>query len=158
MPAKVPHTPETMKHEHEELHAALARATRAGGHTAATAAEVARLLHPHFVKEEAFALPPLGLLPSLAQGKVEPAMAEILTMTDRLAAEYEQMLAEHKAIVTALAKLAAVAKDEGKPEVARFAEQLTAHARMEEEVSYPTALLIGRYLKVTLPRGKHQAA
>ncbi len=158
MSGTIPHTPEAMRHEHEELHAALAHATHAGGRTAAAAAEVARLLHAHFVKEEAFALPPLGLLPALAQGKVEAGMAAVLTMTDRLAAEYEHMLAEHKGIVAALAKLAAAAKDEGKPEVARFAEQLTAHARTEEEVSYPTALLIGRYLKATLPRGKHKAA
>ncbi|HET7680204.1 MAG TPA: hypothetical protein VFK79_08750 [Xanthobacteraceae bacterium] len=36
------------------------------------------------------------------------------------------------------------------PEYVRFAENLMAHARTEEDVSYPTALLIGRYLKVAL--------
>ncbi|HYL32260.1 MAG TPA: hemerythrin domain-containing protein [Stellaceae bacterium] len=158
MPAMISHTPPSMVREHEELHAALAHATRSGGRTAAAAADVARLLHPHFIKEEAFALPPLGLLPALAGGRVDPAMAEVLAMTDRLAAEYENMLAEHKTIVAALEKLAAAAKDEAKPEAARFATQLIAHARMEEEVSYPAALLVGRYLKATLPRGKHKAA
>jgi hypothetical protein len=33
-----------------------------------------------------------------------------------------------------------------------------AHARTEEEVSYPTALLIGRYLKARLPSLKVKAA
>jgi hypothetical protein len=32
------------------------------------------------------------------------------------------------------------------------------HARTEEEVSYPTALLIGRYLKSALPALKVKAA
>lgn len=158
MPAIVPHTPPSMKQEHEELHGELKHAVHAGGRTAAAAAVVAELLHPHFVKEEAYALPPLGLLPALIKGKVNSGMAEVLTMTDRLEAEYETMLAEHRAIVVALGKLIDAAKDEARPEVARFAEKLIAHARMEEEVSYPTALLVGRYLKATLPRGKYQAA
>jgi hypothetical protein len=29
----------------------------------------------------------------------------------------------------------------------RFAEHLTAHAQMEEQVTYPTALLIGLYVR-----------
>jgi hypothetical protein len=39
-----------------------------------------------------------------------------------------------------------------------FAEKLMAHARTEEEVSYPTALLIGRYLKAILPNQNFKAA
>jgi hypothetical protein len=31
-----------------------------------------------------------------------------------------------------------------------FAEKLTLHARNEEEVSYPTAILIGEYVKLKL--------
>jgi hemerythrin superfamily protein len=77
-------------------------------------------------------------------------MAEVLKMTDKLEAELPHMLAEHKDIVTALQRLVEAAKAESKPEYVRFAEKLTAHARTEEEVSYPTALLIGRFLKAAL--------
>lgn len=157
-PNMIPHTAESMRREHEELRGELERVMHAGGRTAAAAVAVAGLLHPHFVKEEAYALPPLGLLPALVRGTIDSGMADVLTMTDRLEAEYETMLAEHTAIVAALAKLVAAAKDEGVPAAARFAEQLIAHARMEEEVSYPAALLIGRYLKSVLPRGKRKAA
>jgi hypothetical protein len=150
--------PPTLKAEHEELHGELARATKAGGRSGEAAKAVAKLMHPHFVKEEEYALPPLGLLSALSKGKLEAGMAEVLNMTDKLEAELPQMLAEHKDIVTALQRLVEAAKAEDKPEYVHFAEKLMAHARTEEEVSYPTALLIGRYLKSALPALKVRAA
>jgi hypothetical protein len=62
--------PKTMEKEHEELHAELKKATTAGGATGKSAKRLANMLHPHFVKEEDFALPPLGLLPSLSKSKI----------------------------------------------------------------------------------------
>jgi hypothetical protein len=139
--------PQPMKAEHEELHAELAKATKAGGRTGQAAQAVARVMHTHFQKEEEYALPPLGILADLAKGKIDPGMSEILKMTDKLETELPTMLSEHKEIVAALKTLIDAAKAEDKPEYVYFAEKLMAHARMEEEVSYPTALLIGRYLK-----------
>lgn len=149
--------PPVLKAEHEELHGELVRAAKAGGHTGEAAKAVAKLMHPHFVKEEEYALPPLGLLSGLSKGKLEAEMAEVLKLTDKLEAELPRMLAEHKDIVTALKRLAEAAKAENKPEYVHFAEKLMAHARTEEEVSYPTALLIGRYLKAALPGLKIEA-
>ena len=142
--------PSSLKAEHEELHSALAEATAAGGRIGEAAKEVARLLHPHFVKEEEYAMPPLGLLSALAAGKVTPDMAKALAMTDRLKAELPEMLKEHKAIVAALEALAVAAKAEGKNEYVHFTEKLLLHARTEEEVLYPASILIGEYLKLTL--------
>lgn len=142
--------PKPMKIEHDELHAELVNATKAGGRTGDAAKAVAKVLHPHFVKEEEFALPPLGLLTKLIHGGVEPEMADVLKMTDRLETELPQMLSEHKDIVAALNNLIDVARAENKPEAAQFAEKLMIHAKAEEEVSYPTALLIGRYVKSKL--------
>jgi hypothetical protein len=150
--------PPALKAEHEELHGELVRATKAGGRTGEAAKAVAKLMHPHFVKEEEYALPPLGLLGPLSKGKIEPGMAEALKMTDKLKAELPRMLAEHKDIVAALQRLIEAAKAENLLEYARFAEKLMAHARTEEEVSYPTALLIGRYLKAALPTLKVKIA
>ena len=150
--------PPALKAEHEELHRELARATKAGGRTGHAAMAVAKLMHPHFVKEEEYALPPLGLLPALSQGKLEAGMAEVLKMTDKLAAELPHMLAEHTDIVAALQQLVEAANAEDKTEYVHFAEKLMAHARTEEEVSYPAAVLIGLYLKATLPNQKIKAA
>jgi hypothetical protein len=142
--------PRSLKLEHEELHAELARATRAGGRTGESARAVADILHPHFIKEEEYALPPLGFLSVLAEGKVVPEMKAVITMTDRLKAEHNQMLKEHKEVVAALKNLINAARGENKMEYVRFAEKLTLHAQNEEEVLYPAAILVGEYMKLKL--------
>lgn len=48
--------PASLKVEHEELHAELSALTRTPGRTGEAARNVAALLHPHFVKEEEYAL------------------------------------------------------------------------------------------------------
>lgn len=142
--------PRPLKVEHEELHAMLRKATKEPGEVGEAAAAVAKLMHPHFVREEEFALPPLGLLRSLSEGKVVPEMREVLTLTDKLKAELGQMLAEHKLIVAALDKLSAAATKAGKMEYVDFAKALMLHAQTEEEVAYPAAILIGEYVRLKL--------
>ena len=140
--------PESLKLEHEELHNQLATATKIGGKIAEAAKLVAQTLHPHFVAEEEFAIPPLGILSQLAEGKIDEEMKEVLKMTDKLKTELPKMLEEHKAIVSALDNFVKVANAENRPEYAAFAEKLKVHAKTEEEVTYPTAILIGEYLKI----------
>jgi hypothetical protein len=144
--------PAALKAEHEELHSDLVHATKAGGLTGEAAQSVAKVLHPHFVKEEEYALPPLGLLTALAKGTLESGMGDVIKLTDKLEAAMPHMLAEHNQIITTLKTLIEVAKAENKIEHARFAERLIAHALTEEQVSYPAALLVGRYLKAVLPK------
>ncbi len=143
-------TPQPLKEEHEALHAMLKHATQLPGKTGEAAKAVAEIMHPHFVKEEEYALPPLGLLPQLASGKFSEEMKQVLLMTDKLKKELPEMLAEHKQIVAALKVLIEDATAENHPEVAEFADDLILHAQTEEEVSYPTAILIGEYIKLKL--------
>jgi hypothetical protein len=140
--------PQPLKLEHEELHAELVRATQVSGQVGEAAKAVAKVLHPHFVKEEEYALPPLGLLPLLVEGKVTPEMKDVLPLTERLKKELCQMLEEHKAIVAALDNLSEVAKGEKMAEYAHFAQRLILHAQTEEAVLYPAAILLGEYLKL----------
>jgi hypothetical protein len=140
--------PQSLRTEHEELHAELAKGTKEGGTVGEAAQAVARVLHPHFLKEEEYALPPLGLLVSLAGGKVPGDIQAALSMTDRLKGDLGQMLEEHKAIVAQLENLIEASKKEKKPAYVRFAKKLVLHARMEEEVLYPAAILIGQYLRL----------
>lgn len=142
--------PKPLKEEHDELHAELANATQVSGRIGEAARAVADVLHPHFVKEEEYALPPLGILSLLAEGRISPDMKQVLAMTDRLKAELPEMLQEHKTIVVALKNMIDVAKKENKPEYARVAEKVILHAQTEEEVMYPTTILIGEYLKLKL--------
>ena len=140
--------PQPLKEEHEALHTMLKHATQLSGKTGESAKAVAKLMHPHFVKEEEYALPPLGLLPQLSSGKISEDMKQVLPMTDKLKKELPEMLAEHKQIVAALNVLIEHANAENHPEVTEFAKELILHAQTEEEVSYPTAILIGEYIKL----------
>lgn len=142
--------PQSLKAEHEELHNMLRKATQLSDKTGTAAKTVAKLMHPHFVKEEEYALPPLGLLPFIASGKLTEEMKQVIPMTDKLKSELPEMLAEHQQIVAALNVLIQHGKTEGHPEVVAFAEKLILHAQTEEEVSYPTAILIGDYIKLRL--------
>jgi hypothetical protein len=142
--------PSTLKIEHEELHAEMAKAVDLPGSLGEAAKNVAKILDPHFRKEEEYALPPLGFLSILADGKFKAEMRDVLPMTDRLKVGLPQMLEEHKAIVAELASLIDEAKTARKPEYTHFAEKLTLHARNEEEVLYPASLLVGEYIKLKL--------
>jgi hypothetical protein len=142
--------PQPLWLEHEELLAGLAHATTLNGRVGAAAKAVTALLHSHAEKEEAYALPPLGLLPQLAAGAVTPEMGRVLAQTDLLKANLAELLAEHRDIVAALMDLIDVAKVEGAPDCAHLAQQLILHAQTEEEVFYPTTILIGEYLRLRL--------
>ena len=144
--------PASIRVEHEEIHGELVAATKVPGRVGAAARELAAVLHPHFVREEQIALPPLSLLAPLARGEVTPAMREVLPMTDSLRAELARMLEEHVAIHAATERLSKVAKAEGNARVARLAEVLALHAQTEEQVFYPAAILVGDIVRARTPR------
>ena len=140
--------PTPLRQEHEALHDELRRATQAGGEVGSAAKELARLMHPHFVKEDKIALPPLGLLDALARGEHDAGFDDVLALTDRLEAELPAMLDEHRSIVGALQRLQAAAERAGRDDIVAFAHQLMQHARTEEEVMYPAARLVGRHVRL----------
>lgn len=136
--------------EHAELHDFLLAAAHEPGALGDDMRRVARLLEPHMRKEEAFALPPLGLLVRLARGECHSAMAEVLAHTDWLRNNLPILLSEHHVIRAALERMLAAARGVGRTDCAEFAERLMTHLRMEEEVMYPAAILVGEYLKQRL--------
>ena len=144
--------PQALATQHKALHDVLGRAVKEPGTLGVAARNLEEALHPHFQREEEIALPPLALLPKLARGESSPEMAGVLRMTDQLEKEMPQMLADHKKIVTALEAFRKTAEAAGRHEYVEFADELALHAQNEEQVTYPAALLVGRYLKLTLRR------
>jgi len=142
--------PSSLRREHEELHADLARAGQMPGLLGQTAREVARIMHPHFLREDEYAMPPLSLLPRLAKGHVTPDMADVLPLVARLKEEMPLMIDEHRAILGAVRAFAMAAESEGDEKCIRLAAELTVHAQLEEEVLYPTAILVGEFVKAKL--------
>lgn len=135
--------PASILEEHVEIHDQLAQATKLAGRTGVAARALAALLQPHFEREEQIALPPLSLLGPLARSERIATPAWLLPMTDSLRRELPRMLREHVAIRAATQRLATVAQSEGQISVVRFTEKLAMHARSEEEVLYPAAVVVG---------------
>ena len=143
-------TPSSLLKEHHELHETLATATAEPGEIGAAARWLQAALAPHFKREEEIATPPLGLLPALAQGRVTEDMRGVLAMTSALERELPQMLQEHEAIRSAVQKFRAAALAAGRDDYVRFSDQLAAHARQEEEILYPAAIVVGEYVESKL--------
>jgi hypothetical protein len=142
--------PDSLRLEHEQLHGKLAEATHLPGRTGEAARSLARIMHPHLLREDEYAIPPLGLLRQLAKGQVTPEMAEVLPLVARLKEEFPLMVEEHRAITGALIQLGNAASQEGLRQWAEFADEMRHHAQMEEEVFYPAAILVGEYVRARL--------
>lgn len=144
-------TPESLAAEHRGLHEVLARASKEGGELGLAAEELEKALAPHFKREEEIATPPLGMLPKLARELATADMRKVLPMTDALERELPHMLREHDVIRAAANRFRAEATKAGCNDYVRFIDELAAHARQEEEILYPAAVLVGRYIKRTAP-------
>jgi hypothetical protein len=150
MPTLASKIPPSLRAEHAELHAELRQLADEPGQIGVAAREVAALLHPHVAREEQFALPPLGVLLALADGRLTPDMPSALALARKLKSLMPQMLEEHIAIVGALQVLADKGREVDRPDVALLAERVIMHAQVEEEVLYPAAIVIGEYLATKL--------
>jgi hypothetical protein len=139
--------PQSLQTEHQAIHDALEEAIQAPGRVGAAAKELAAVLGPHFKREDEIALPPLGLLAPLAAGDSPAGMEAALAMTDALRKELPRMLEEHKQIRSATEKLRTAAREAKASAQERFAEDLALHARTEEEVLYPAAILVGDVIR-----------
>lgn len=141
------HIPESVRAEHDAIHTALKNATNEHGQVGAAARNLAKVLHPHFVREEEIALPPLGVLSALVDGTPIDHEADVLRMTDALRVELPRMLEEHARIRQAVDALRLAARGERKPEYERLADELALHAQSEEDVFYPAAVLVGEVIR-----------
>lgn len=148
--------PETMRMEHEAIHSRLEAATRTAGPVGAAARDLARVLAPHFERENQIALPPLALLEPLAHGAHIPPdqVTHALALTDSLRAELPRMLEEHVHIDAAAGKLEEVARLHDNAEVVDLAHALRMHARTEQAVHDPAALLVGTVLRYSSSRDR----
>ena len=145
-----PGIPQSVQAEHRAIHAALEDATKAPGLVGVVARRLAKLLQPHFVREEEIALPPLGLLASLAAGRLPPGARDVLPMTDALKRELPGMRDEHTQIRAAVEQLRSAARAEHAAVYEQLAAQLALHAQTEEEVLYPAAVLVGEVVRARI--------
>lgn len=148
--------PESVRAKHLAIHATLLEASQSSGIVGSAAKDLAEVLHPHFVREEEIALPPLGLLAPLAANEhlPESVLSAALTMAESLRAELPRMLKEHLQIRAAVEKLRLAVQTEKAAAYEQLAEQLALHAQTEEEVLYPAALLVGDLIRMRKEAGQ----
>ncbi len=140
------HIPQTLKSEHTTLHRNLSKLS-INGETIRTAAKaVEDALHPHIDKEETIAFPPLGLLPNLIQNRT-PDTSTVLKLVDKFKMDLPTFIEEHKLILKNLNTLLTIAKEEGNMDVSQLVREFRSHIQAEEEIYYPTSILIGEYLR-----------
>lgn len=138
--------PDSLRKRHEAFHAEFTEATKDEGKVGDAARAIEKLATAHFAKAKDV-FPPLGLLPRLAEGKVTPEMREAVKIAEKLRADLPQIRRDHHELIAGLKKLGEAAKVEGKTDYVRFVERLTLHIQEEEEVLYPTVLLVGDAVK-----------
>jgi hypothetical protein len=142
--------PKALLRGHDEARAELVRATMEGGRIAKAGKRVAELCLPHFEHEEKGVFPVLALLPYLEQGNLRPEMLDVMPLIHNYRAKHDAINDHHQLIVAAIEDLLKAAHKERNREVAEFAYSLRVHERIEDEVIYPTVVLIGKYLQEKL--------
>ncbi len=137
--------PASANKDHQELQRLLVSVQHLSGKTAAIAEGLAHPLQAHMEKEENLALPLLGILAELVEGKLTRGQAfRAARLYSKMKEEYPGMLRGHREIREQLSRLKKVGADEGHLTAVRFAEALEQHSQQEEEVFYPAALLAGK--------------
>jgi hypothetical protein len=150
-PAEVHPIPQSLRVEHDETIERLSMLAKRPGPVGAEARKALVVFKRHAVREQEFILPPLTLLPLLADGKVTPDMAWAVAMADRVKAEQEQIFEEHTQVTEVLNALVVAATKAHDKEAAEFAEAAAADSLNDVELLEPTVLLIGDYLRAKLP-------
>jgi hemerythrin-like domain-containing protein len=137
--------PASMEKEHQDIWQLLMGVQNLSGKTGSVAEKLAKDLKAHIDKEESLALPLLGILRDLVNGKLSKASAKrASSIFVKFEKEYPGMLHGHKELYKVLERLKKVGAEEGHLTAIRFAEALEKHSQEEEEVLYPAALLAGR--------------
>jgi len=154
-PAAPPHEiPQSLQVEHQETIERLTILTHRPGAVGAEARKALVLFKAHIARENEFILPPLTLLPELADGKVTPDMKWALAMTDRVKAEQEQIFREHTQITDSMNTLAAAARAAHDKVAQEFAEAAVGDSLNDMELLEPMVIVIGQYLRAKLPAGQ----
>jgi len=143
-----PEVPSSIKKEHEYLLDKIRKITLFQDSTGRAAVKLNDLMKHHFTEEEDYVLPPLGLLPLLASGKLPEQSKETIQLCEKLKSQLSHLSAEHQLIKAFMDELKLAATGENHPEILEFEKELQKHANTEEELFFPAAILIGEYLKL----------
>ncbi len=138
--------PASIQLGHEDTLRRLAILMKRKGPVGVAASKAAAEYKQHLSREVEYILPPLTLLPELAEGKITPDMAWAMAMTDRTKATREEIFEERARMTDALNGIVAAALPVHDNEAIAFAQDMAADVLVDTELEEPTVLLIGEYL------------
>ena len=142
--------PKALQRDRDDLRGQLTQVAGEEGPLGEEASRGVHILHAHILREDQFALPPLSLLPLLANGFVWAEMGPGMAMAETLKANLPDMLEDHEEMLVVLRALERAARQAGRSDVAQLAQRLMEHAELEAEVLYPAAIVAGRFLESQL--------
>ncbi len=140
-----PKIPKSLTEEHRELFHELRELAEEKGNVGSATRRLLTALGPHFEKEEESAMPLLGALRPLAEGKRVLNSAEVTSLHHRFASDYSTMLKEHKEVKRLACKVRDAAREAGNQHALALMAELQHHATVEEEVLYPAAILTAEF-------------
>ncbi len=144
--------PQSISYEHEHIVAELTDfAKREVAHAAAVHKALA-VIRAHYAKEEAFVLPPLALLPRIAKGTISEDMRPAIAMADRTKAALPELQDDHVRITSLMNELIEAGKSEHDEELTRLATRVAVQSLNDLEITQPTAIQIGDYLRLRLAK------
>lgn len=143
-------SPNALRLSHDEARAEFVRASMEGGRIARAGKRVAQLCLPHFEHEEKSIFPVLALLPYLERGNLRPEMMNVMPLIYDFRSKQDALDGHHQLIESAIEDLLQAAHKEKNREFTEFAYSLRVHEMVEDEVVYPTVVLIGKYLQEKL--------
>ncbi len=146
--------PQSLRVEHDDTLQRLTALSQRHGAVGTEAHKALAVFQRHIQREQEFILPPLTLLPALADGKVSPDMKWAIAMADRVKAEREEIFQEHTKITDAMNDLATAARIAHDKEALDFAQAAVADSLNDVEMLEPMTIVIGDYLRAKLPPGQ----
>lgn len=142
-----PKIPKALEYGHQQLFEEIKEVIAIGGRIGQTADSLNKNMAPHFKKEEEYALPPLGFLLAISEGRWELDKNEAIKMSEKLEEKLSEMTEEHREIERYLLELKKIAEEENNSQALLFVRNLNLHIELEDEVLYPATILVGNYLK-----------
>jgi hypothetical protein len=146
--------PQSLRIEHEDTLNQLTVLSRRSGPVGVEARKALNLFRQHIKREEEYVLPPLTLLPRLADGKATPDMKWAIAMSDRVKADREEIFQEHTQITDAMNALANAARQTHDSAALDFAHTAVADSLNDTELMEPMSVVVGDYLKMKLTAGQ----
>jgi len=150
--------PQSIAYEHEQIIKELTNFAKREVANAAAVQKALIAIKAHYAKEEAFVLPPLALLPNISKGTIskdmtlknmEPAVA----MADRTKAALPELQNDHIQITSLMNELIEAGKAVHDEELTQLATRVAIQSLNDFEITQPTAILIGDYLRLRLGKG-----